>query len=257
MDAAARRDAEREAARCAAEDRHLRSIGFKASDFNFVVVGPSGSGKSTFINSVRGLYSDDVGAAKASCGAQTTMKSARYPMSGVADNIVLWDEPGGDTMDFPAETYFERRCLRHFDCILVMYNNRFSAVMSVIIPEAYKHRVPVILVYTKMGTDVSHELMSRRRVTKEVAERSLRERVRDDIGRELRKLEESSGVRVPATAIPVYFIDSLLLLRAEFVFDERALIRALVGCTMARRSDRVSVDAVTDHIVERIKASLT
>jgi energy-coupling factor transporter ATP-binding protein EcfA2 len=254
-EAAAAEEAAAEAARCAAEEEHLRARGFNKNEYNFVVVGPSGSGKSTFINSVRGLYAEDVGAAKACCGAQTTMESARYPMPGAADNIVFWDEPGGDTMDFPAETYFERRCLRHFDCILMLYNNRFTAVMSAIIPQAYKHRVPVFLVYTKMGTDVRNEQMSRRRMTAEQAEASLRERVRDDISNELHKLEESSGVRVPSTAIPVYFIDSLDLLRGEYRFDEKALIRELVRSTVVRRSDTMTVEELFAHIMAVIETT--
>jgi hypothetical protein len=154
---------------------------------------------------------------------------------------VFWDEPGGDTVDFPPDTYFERRCLRHFDGIIALYNNRFSAVMSAVIPQAYKRGVPVIIVYSKMESDVKNEQRARRaRVSAADAEAALRQRVRDNIATELRKIE--SDVTVPPSAIPVYFIDSMLMVHGESCFDEMALKRELVRCTVARLGGEMTAE---------------
>jgi energy-coupling factor transporter ATP-binding protein EcfA2 len=243
-----------EAARWAAEEEHLRSIGFNKGHYNFVVVGPSGAGKSTFINSLRGLYRDDPGAAKVGTGRQMTMESARYPMPG-AEHIVLWDEPGGDTADFPADTYCGRRCLRHFDAVIALYNNRFSAVMSAIIPQAYKLGVPVIIVYTKVDLDVKNELGGRRiPLSAADVEAALRQRVRDNIAAELAEWSQRGDVTVPPSAIPVYFIDSVLMVQGESRFDEMALKRELVRCTVARLGGEMTAEELWARVTAAAEA---
>jgi energy-coupling factor transporter ATP-binding protein EcfA2 len=250
-DAHHRKQMEQEAALWAAELRHMEAIGFDVSHYNIAVAGPAGTGKSTFINSMRGLLSDDPGAATVGTGAQTTTESARFPMPG-ADHIVFWDEPGGDTLDFPAATYFERRCLRHFDCIIAMYNGRFTAVMSAIVHEALKRCVPVLIVYTKMSVDVRNEQGNRRvRVSAADAEAALRKRVRGNIVDELRKLRvaaDPSEVSNSASAVPLFFVDSVLMVQGKWRFDEKALKLEVVRCFAPRLGGAMTAEELWAHV---------
>jgi GTP-binding protein EngB required for normal cell division len=253
-EAAAAEAAAAEAARRAAEEEHLRTIGFSKDDFNIAVVGGSGVGKTTFLNSARGLYADDDGAAVSRPGAEATMKTARYPMPG-APRIVWSDHPGGDTRRFPANEYPERRCIDRYDVIMVLYNNRFTAVVSAVIAFARQRGIPIVLVYTKMDIDVRNEQVSRGGLTEADAEAAVRERVRDDVANELRRLD--GGVSVAPTDMPVYFIDSVLMLRGELRFDEKALFRA-VGTIAARRRDAVvktGPEELLTHVQAAIEAS--
>jgi hypothetical protein len=113
------------------------------------------------------------------------------------------------------------------------------------VSEAHRCGVPVMLVCTKMDAHVRNAVANRRNsnMTPAQVEAAFREGVRDDVASELRRFEETSGVRVPSTAIPVYFIDSLDLLRGEYRFDEKALIRELVRSAAARRSGAATAAA--------------
>jgi predicted GTPase len=250
-DAHHRKQMEEEAALWAAELRHMEAIGFDVSHYNIAVAGPAGTGKSTFINSMRGLFSDDPGAATVGTGAQTTTESARFPMPG-ADHIVFWDEPGGDTLDFPAATYFERRCLRHFDCIIAMYNGRFTAVMSAIISEALKRGVRVLVVYTKMDVEVHNERNNWfEPMSAEVAETALRERVRDNVAAEVQRLRSAadpSEVSTSASAVPLFFIDSILMVQGKWRFDEKALKLEVVRCFAPRLGGAMTAEELWAHV---------
>ncbi len=251
QEARRREQMEREAALSSAELKHLDTIGFDVSHYNIAVVGPSGAGKSTFINSMRGLFAGQPGAATVGTGAQTTTESARFPMPG-ADHIVFWDEPGGDTLDFPAATYFERRCLHRFDCIIAMYNGRFTAVMSAIISEALKRGVRVLVVYTKMDVEVHNERNNWfEPMSAEVAETALRERVRDNVAAEVQRLRSAadpSEVSTSASAVPLFFIDSILMVQGKWRFDEKALKLEVVRCFAPRLGGAMTAEELWAHV---------
>lgn len=78
---------------------------WKNQKLNIGVVGLSGCGKSTLINSIRGLFPNDPGAAKTDV-KECTQFPTPYPFPK-NENIVIWDLPG-ISPSFPLESYLER-----------------------------------------------------------------------------------------------------------------------------------------------------
>ncbi len=73
---------------------------------NIGFIGESGSGKSTLINSLRGLYPRDPGAATTDVKECTKIPSP-YSLPN-NPNITLYDLPGVNTPCFPLETYIDK-----------------------------------------------------------------------------------------------------------------------------------------------------
>ena len=97
---------------------------WKELPLKIAVTGESGSGKSTFINTVRGLYPSDKGAAKAGTTQQTLeIKSYPHPNNR---NLLLYDLPGVGTPDFPRDSYLEKVSFETFDCYIIITKDRFS-----------------------------------------------------------------------------------------------------------------------------------
>ena len=74
------------------------------------------------------------------------MESAQYKHPAFPQ-LALWDLPGGGTPSFPVKSYFEDRCLNLADCLVVLYNGRFTDVHESILRKATaaEHRVPVLV----------------------------------------------------------------------------------------------------------------
>ena len=72
----------------------IRTNGQKQANknFNIAVVGKAGCGKSTLINSLRGMYPSNEGAAKIGI-VEPTLELTAY-VHPENENIVLWDFPG-------------------------------------------------------------------------------------------------------------------------------------------------------------------
>ncbi len=83
--------------------KEIRNILEQRSKLNIGFIGESGSGKSTLINSLRGIYPHEKGAAETDIYECTKEpKAYNYPNF---ENIILWDLPGVNTPKFPLETY--------------------------------------------------------------------------------------------------------------------------------------------------------
>jgi GTP-binding protein EngB required for normal cell division len=93
--------------------------------FHLAVVGTSGCGKSSFINAVRGLSNIDPIAARTGI-TECTDKATRYPDPRTNSRIIWYDIPGAGTLNVPDWQYFNDLGLYIFDCIIVLYDNRFS-----------------------------------------------------------------------------------------------------------------------------------
>ncbi|WAR22796.1 TGTP2-like protein, partial [Mya arenaria] len=80
--------------------------GWKNIQINIAVTGESGTGKSSFINSIRGLKADDLGAAEVGA-VETTMEPTAYKHPD-NPNLQVWDLPGVGTSSFTREKYFQK-----------------------------------------------------------------------------------------------------------------------------------------------------
>ncbi|KAG1846269.1 interferon-inducible GTPase-domain-containing protein [Suillus subluteus] len=92
---------------------------------HLAVVGSSGGGKSSFINAVRGLSNNDPIAAPTGI-VETTDAVTRYTDPRPDSQIFWYDVPGAGTPNMPDWQYFNNLGLYIFDCIIVLFDNRFS-----------------------------------------------------------------------------------------------------------------------------------
>lgn len=78
---------------------------WKTQKLNIGVIGGSGCGKSTLINSLRGIYPSDPGAAKIDVKEVKIFPTPyTFPLN---ENIVIWDLPG-ISPSYPLESYLDQ-----------------------------------------------------------------------------------------------------------------------------------------------------
>lgn len=94
------------------------------SDINVAVTGNSGVGKSSFINSIRGLAPDDMGAAQVGV-VETTTQISSY-VHPADRRMILWDLPGVGTPTFPRHTYLDKISADRYDYFVIISSERFT-----------------------------------------------------------------------------------------------------------------------------------
>ncbi|XP_072913772.1 interferon-inducible GTPase 5-like [Hemitrygon akajei] len=94
------------------------------TELNIAVTGESGAGKSTFINAMRGLRSDDPGAAEVGI-TETTMEPAEYSHPTLP-NVRYWDLPGIGSIQFPAAKYLTKMKFERYDFFIIIAAVRFK-----------------------------------------------------------------------------------------------------------------------------------
>ncbi|XP_072125843.1 interferon-gamma-inducible GTPase 10-like [Mobula birostris] len=94
------------------------------TELNIAVRGESGTGKSTFINAMRGLRSDDPGAAEVGT-TETTKKPTGYSHPTLP-NVRYWDLPGMGTTEFSAAKYLRKMKFKQYDFFIIISNCRFK-----------------------------------------------------------------------------------------------------------------------------------
>ncbi len=91
---------------------------------NIAVTGNSGSGKSTLVNTMRGLWPEDDGAAPV--GVLETTHTPQEYEHPEHKNFVLWDLPGVGTTHFPRHTYLRKIKANRYDFFLILTARRFT-----------------------------------------------------------------------------------------------------------------------------------
>ncbi|EPS98978.1 hypothetical protein FOMPIDRAFT_159477, partial [Fomitopsis schrenkii] len=123
-------------------------LGYKKGFIHFAVAGIAGSGKSSLINAFRGLRNKDRGAAPTGI-VETTSVITRYPDSDPANPFVWYDVPGAGTLSIPDWQYFTDQGLYIFDCIVVLFDNRFTATDVAILRNCARFQIPTYIVRSK------------------------------------------------------------------------------------------------------------
>ncbi|XP_053373604.1 interferon-inducible GTPase 1-like [Mercenaria mercenaria] len=95
---------------------------WKDIEINIGVTG--NSGKSSFINALRGLSSDDEGAAEVGV-IETTKTATPYPHPQ-NEKLILWDLPGLGTPIFPRGTYLSDVGADRVDYFIIISADRFT-----------------------------------------------------------------------------------------------------------------------------------
>ncbi|EPS98975.1 hypothetical protein FOMPIDRAFT_1096809, partial [Fomitopsis schrenkii] len=206
--------------------------------FHFAIAGIAGSGKSSLINAFRGLRNKDRGAAPTGI-VETTSVVARYPDPNPANPFVWYDVPGAGTLSIPDWQYFTDQGLYIFDCIVVLFDNRFTATDVAILRNCARFQIPTYIVRSKSKQHILNitqdmldgdEDMADARVA--AKEQYIRE-TRASVARNLK----SAGLHDQQ----VYMVDKETLVQVangkhprEFI-DEWVLLRDLLGEARRRR----------------------
>ncbi|KAF9226902.1 P-loop containing nucleoside triphosphate hydrolase protein [Gyrodon lividus] len=125
-----------------------KKVQYKEGLFHFAVAGVAGSGKSSLINAFRGLRNKDSGAA-ATGVTETTLLLTRYPDANPEYPFVWYDIPGAGTLKIPDWQYFNLQGLYVFDCIIVLFDNRFTMTDIAILNNCKRFKIPTYIVRSK------------------------------------------------------------------------------------------------------------
>ncbi|XP_055487652.1 interferon-inducible GTPase 5-like [Leucoraja erinacea] len=94
------------------------------TELNIAVTGDTGAGKSSLINAMRGLCSEDEGAAAVGT-TETTMEPTGYSHPTLP-NVRYWDLPGIGTTQFTAGSYLKEMEFKKYDFFIIVAAGRFT-----------------------------------------------------------------------------------------------------------------------------------
>jgi hypothetical protein len=134
-----------------------RDYKYKEGIFHFAIAGISGSGKSSLINALRGYRNSDRNAAKTGI-VETTSVVARYPDPNPQRPFAWYDIPGAGTLNIPDWQYFNSQGLYVFDCIIVLFDNRFTATDVAILRNCRRFNIPSYIVRSKSNQHIENVL---------------------------------------------------------------------------------------------------
>ncbi|KAG2141502.1 interferon-inducible GTPase-domain-containing protein [Suillus cothurnatus] len=123
-----------------------RKVQYREDLFHFAVAGVAGGGKSSLINAFRGLRNNG---AAATGVTETTLTMARYPDPNAEYPYVWYDVPGAGTLKIPDWQYFNAQGLYVFDCIIVLFDNRFTMTDIAILTNCRRFKIPTYIVRSK------------------------------------------------------------------------------------------------------------
>lgn len=121
--------------------------------FHFAVAGVSGSGKSSLINAFRGLRNRDIGAAPTGI-VEMTSTVDRYPDPNPRNPFVWYDIPGAGTLQQSDWLYFNSQGLFVFDCIIVLFDVRFTTTDIAILKNCQRFQIPTYIVRSKADAHI-------------------------------------------------------------------------------------------------------
>ena len=204
------------------------------------VTGESGAGKSTFINSFRGLKSDDIGAAKVDAH-ECTREPTMYPFPN-RPNMEIWDLPGFGTSTFDnKEAYLKFVGLKRYDFILLLSSNRFTANDAWLAGEILKvqNAHNLFFVRTRADVDVNGFIMSVNKVPDQIK-----------IDRYLADIKKKTSILLKQEGIAnckVFMINSYNC----NTFDYNELVRKLIDKTDALKKEAMilSLHGISNDVI--------
>ena len=160
-------------------------VSYKDGIFHFAVAGVAGSGKSSMINALCSKGNHDPDAAPTGV-VETTLEIGRYLDPNHADQFAWYDVPGSGTLKIPDWQYFNSQGLFVFDCVIVLFNNRFTMTDQAILTNCRRFKIPTFIVRSKadqhirnlmqeMGYDSDAEAETREGMYKAARERFITE----------------------------------------------------------------------------------
>ncbi|KAI6030359.1 hypothetical protein EDC04DRAFT_2922972 [Pisolithus marmoratus] len=110
-------------------------VQYEQGRFHFAIAGVAGSGKSSFVNAIRGVDTQHQDAAEI----------------GVAKTTV---EIGAGTLQQPDWLYFNTQGLFVFDCVVVLFDNRFTQMDIAILTNCMRFQIPTYIVRSKVDIHI-------------------------------------------------------------------------------------------------------
>ena len=123
--------------------------------FHFAVAGIAGSGKSSLINAFCGYPNNHPNAAKTGI-VETTSQVTRYPDPNPKFPFAWYDVPGAGTLNVPDWQYFNDQGLYVFDCIIVLFDTRFTSTDVAILRSCRRYNIPSYIVRSKANQHIKN-----------------------------------------------------------------------------------------------------
>ncbi|KAI6027918.1 interferon-inducible GTPase-domain-containing protein [Pisolithus microcarpus] len=174
-------------------------VQYEQGRFHFAVAGVAGSGKSSLINAIRGVENWHQDAAETGV-VKTTVTIGRYPDPNPDLPFVWYDIPGAGTLHQPDWLYFNAQGLFVFDCVIVLFDNRFTETDIAILTNCRRFQIPTYIVRSKAdvhirnimyeyGYDSAHDEVPRRESLYRTARKRFIADTRANVKRNLKQAE--------------------------------------------------------------------
>jgi len=211
-------------------------VGYKDGIFHYAVAGVAGSGKSTLINALCGMSNQDPNAAPTGI-VETTMEIGRYPDPNHADQFAWYDVPGSGTLKIPDWQYFNSQGLYIFDCVIVLFNNRFTMTDQAILKNCRRFKIPTFIVRSKADQHIRNLMQEMGYDSDAEAEtkEGMYKAARDQLITETRRStkENLAGAQLPDQRVYIISYKTLLAIvrdkSPKKTIDELELLRDLYG----------------------------
>ncbi|KAG2105047.1 uncharacterized protein F5147DRAFT_579531 [Suillus discolor] len=207
-----------------------RKVQYREDLFHFAVAGVAGGGKSSLINAFRGLPM-----------ARYASPNAEYP-------YVWYDIPGAGTLKIPDWQYFNAQGLYVFDCIIVLFDNRFTMTDIAILTNCKRFKIPTYIVRSKadqhirnimkdMGYDSDDdESEDQKKKLYQAARQQFIQQTRQSVR------ENLENANMPDQRVYIVSNEPMLGVmkekRPKKVIDEIELLNDLIGEAQTRRARR-------------------
>ncbi|KAG2069332.1 hypothetical protein BDR04DRAFT_1078301 [Suillus decipiens] len=222
-----------------------RRVQYREDLFHFAVAGVAGGGKSSLINAFRGLRNKDAGSA-ATGVTETTLAMARYASPNAEYPHVWYDIPGAGTLKIPDWQYFNAQGLYVFDCIIVVFDNRFTMTDIAILTNCRRFKIPTYIVRSKADQHISRimkdmeydsdddESMEKKKKLYQTARQQFIQQTRQSVKDSLK------NANIPDQRVYIVSYGPMLGVvkarRPMHVIDEIELLNDLIGEAQARRA---------------------
>ncbi|KAL0151625.1 hypothetical protein M9458_053026 [Cirrhinus mrigala] len=203
---------------------------------NVAVTGVTGSGKSSFVNALRGLKDDDVGAAPTGV-TETTVEPTMYEHAEMP-NVKIWDLPGIGSPNFKANKYLKDVKFNTYDFFIILTSVRFMENDIMLAKEIRKQKKGFYFVRSKIDNDISSE-----KKKKGFDEQKVLSIIREDCQKNLKELGDPKVFLISSYDLEEYDFESLQNILEDELPEHKkyALLQSWPVCSAASLEKKISM----------------